>query len=534
MNRPQRVLLALLSAAAFAAGAAPRAHALSVELRNIFNDELFPKIDFENANPREPYHVAKQYLKIGYPEVIKQEVRIYSNRATPVTSTVSVRPALFFPPPPPSGTGEEVMPLFWLETSSPVPNGPSLSAQTEPQWRRMIDISDKSFNLKKPLSRLAIFPTNESFVYLGTKLSTNAPAGTYDTSLIIEIVSQFQDAKAPSIQPPACEKIPLTSRVRFSALIEDDFDVTQATFHYRLKGAADFASAPMQLKQKADNPFQWNAVALVDAEQLQLGIYEYYYECSDGSFRSFYGSPAVPKELELISEFTEVAEPMSNDGGKLIASDCALQSGAPDLTFPAGSLPVNVMITVKKLKSSSLPPMDGRSAVTAYEFGPHGLNFNQPVPLTFSYVDDNQDGMVDESGVNETDLKIFYFDGIEWKNVGGTVDSAANKVSANITHFSVYGVFPAGLLSAGQVRPGVKIITPNGDGVNDFAQFGLSGEFEIKIIDITGRRVRLLSNNNVWDGRNDSGGIVESGVYVYQVSTRELSEKVTGTIGVAR
>ena len=200
----------------------------------------------------------------------------------------------------------------------------------------------------------------------------------------------------------------------------------------------------------------------------------------------------------------------------------------------AGSLPVNVMITVKKLKSATLPPLEGRGAIMAYEFGPHGLTFDRPVPLTFSYVDDNQDGLIDGSGINEAELKIFYFDGIEWKNVGGTVDPGANKVTANISHFSIYGVFPAGALSAGQVRPSVKIITPNGDGINDFAQFGLSGNFEIKIVDINGRQIRKLDNHNVWDGRKDNGEPVESGVYVYQVSTQDLSEKVTGTIGVAR
>ncbi len=525
--------------AAFVAGLAGSLSALSVELRNISNDQLFSKIDFEKANPGVPYHTARQYLKIEYPEVIKQEVRIFSNRTviapstTAAPSTGELRPILFFPPPP-AGGGEDLFPLYWFEASSTVASGPDFSASNEPLWHRMIDLSDRSFNQKKPLSRLAVFPTNASYVYLGMKLSTNAPAGTYDTNLIIEIVSQFRDVKAPEIRAPACEKIPLTAMVRFTATMEDDFDVKEATFHYRLKGGADFTSAPMQLRQKVDNPFQWNAIALVQAEQLQLGLYEYYYECSDGNFRAYYGSPAVPKELELISEFAEMAKSVSNEGGKFVTSDCALQSGAPDLTFPVGSLPLNIMITVQKIRAQTLPQVEGQNAVSAYEFGPSGLTFDRPVPLTFSFVDDNQDGLLDGTGINETDLRIYWFDGINWRNMGGTVNPEDNKVTVNISHFSVYALFPAGPLTPSAVRPLEKIITPNGDGINDFAQFGLTGEFEVKIVDIGGRLVRKLNNVNTWDGRKDNGEMAESGVYVYQVTSSQLVDKVTGTLAVAR
>jgi len=40
---------------------------------------------------------------------------------------------------------------------------------------------------------------------------------------------------------------------------------------------------------------------------------------------------------------------------------------------------------------------------------------------------------------------------------------------------------------------------------------------EIKIFDITGRKIRSVSaGTGKWDGKDDGGTIVESGVYIYQ------------------
>ena len=89
-------------------------------------------------------------------------------------------------------------------------------------------------------------------------------------------------------------------------------------------------------------------------------------------------------------------------------------------------------------------------------------------------------------------------------------------------------------LDAADIRPLQRIITPNGDGVNDTVTFnGLADQESVKIYDIRGRRMRTLTGPKwVWDGRTDEGGIVESGVYIYQYMSQ--GQRVSGVIAVAK
>jgi flagellar hook assembly protein FlgD len=69
--------------------------------------------------------------------------------------------------------------------------------------------------------------------------------------------------------------------------------------------------------------------------------------------------------------------------------------------------------------------------------------------------------------------------------------------------------------------------------VNDLANFGgTASGAKIEIYDVTGRRVRTVVDQNVWDGRDDGGEVVESGVYVYQAEIE--GQKISGVITVAK
>lgn len=85
---------------------------------------------------------------------------------------------------------------------------------------------------------------------------------------------------------------------------------------------------------------------------------------------------------------------------------------------------------------------------------------------------------------------------------------------------------------AQDVRPKQATVTPNGDGFNDSAVFGITGSFEIKVFNIKGKLVRTLQNINVWDGRDDNGDLAESGVYAYKVKAPGVN--VSGMLAVAR
>jgi hypothetical protein len=142
-------------------------------------------------------------------------------------------------------------------------------------------------------------------------------------------------------------------------------------------------------------------------------------------------------------------------------------------------------------------------------------------------------------------LAMFWSNGVKWIKVGGSVDVAAQKVSFRSARMGMYQIKEATLtgdLTLIQVYP--RIITPNGDGLNDEAifQFGegsLSGKtLSGEIFDVTGQKIATLKpgpdpeSTLKWDGKSDGGQVVPSGIYIYQLSV--AGQRVNGTLVVAR
>ncbi len=178
----------------------------------------------------------------------------------------------------------------------------------------------------------------------------------------------------------------------------------------------------------------------------------------------------------------------------------------------------------------------GPSPVVAYEFDAPLHRFAKPIKISLLYPDvDALQGQVDGTNIKEDSLKVFWWDGYEWRLMGGVVNPEFNTVTTLTNHFSLFALFPASHLSSAAFRPNEKIITPNSDGQHDVAVFGgLSGDFKLEIYDVTGKRVRSISQMPEWDGRDDDGKIVENGVYVYQYKPSNTSEFISGMIGVAQ
>ena len=111
----------------------------------------------------------------------------------------------------------------------------------------------------------------------------------------------------------------------------------------------------------------------------------------------------------------------------------------------------------------------------------------------------------------------------------------------------------AGLLTRVAVFP--NPFTPNGDGLNDVARFQFQlhevsspRKLRVRLYDLSGRLVRQLDQQSairglfgkraedpVWDGRDEGGGRVAPGIYLYRISldTDERAVEKLGTISVA-
>jgi hypothetical protein len=265
----------------------------------------------------------------------------------------------------------------------------------------------------------------------------------------------------------------------------------------------------------------------------------YYPFAATANTTDFDGSPySVNVDLTTTGTITAAAQ-----------SSVPVRDGNPEdgemlLTAPKGAVGSNLNVTITQEDSTAThpaPPMslsDRPAAV--FNFGPNGTKFAKTLDLTMVYFDTNNDNIVDTITdadgavtIDPADLRLFYWDGFNWRLAAKpTVNLDNHTVACKIDHFSNYALFPVASLSPEDYRPKMKIITPNGDAKNDDADFNSLTE-EIKIYDIAGKKIRSVASGvGKWDGKDDDGSVVESGVYIYQFKVD--GTLVSGCIAVAK
>lgn len=251
-------------------------------------------------------------------------------------------------------------------------------------------------------------------------------------------------------------------------------------------------------------------------------------------------NPGVESAIMLSTEGelarTEIVQEIGAAGGE------AEDSTTIRMVIPPGALGKSIKLEIQELRGGEAPQRKGKGVsetpILAFRFGPEGTIFKKPVTVKFFYPDFDDDGIVDNLGINAGDLRIYYWNGFRWDPIGGKVDLADKSLSAEIQHFSVYGVFEGAKEAISSYTPLQKIITPaKKDGKNDFITFpGLQGSYTIDIFDVTGARVVRLENKNIWYGLDEDGILVESGPYIYRYRVDVNNEKklITGVVVVAK
>jgi|GEM_PF-2856636 len=181
-----------------------------------------------------------------------------------------------------------------------------------------------------------------------------------------------------------------------------------------------------------------------------------------------------------------------------------------------------------------------KAAARAVEFTIEGhvgqFNFNKPVTITIPYPEDV---------VDETALTIKEWDpaGEMWNPIELVetivVDKAANVISAQVNHFTIYGAvesdvptiaeengLPGGFsLAANYPNPfnpstTISFSTPELSNVN-ITIFNMLGQHVVTLTD----GVKPAGTYSiVWNGRNEAGMAVTSGIYFYRLETGNFSE----------
>ena len=324
--------------------------------------------------------------------------------------------------------------------------------------------------------------------------------------------------------------------------------VARVLLHYRQKGRVDYVTAT------GGNAFtpvpsgrrNYTGRAVIPGNVLAGGGVEYYIEAFDLSNRpSYAGTPAAPLFSQLAGQDLIAAGTFVGDlgaaGGVLNLPDGFVDDGNTSIQVNSGLLPQTYSFTITqkdKTNPSQVPTGTGQAtgrAAVAYQFGGGPVPLPGMVRVTLLYADvDSTPGMVDGTSIDETHLRLFYWDGVAWRLVGGSVNPELDTVTAMVPRLGLYALFEITDFSSKIYAPEERVFTPNGDGINDKLMFdGLSGDFEIKIFDEAGHLIRVLREPE-WDGRDTSGRTVDNGLYVYQYVSELGSEWVSGVVAVAK
>ena len=311
---------------------------------------------------------------------------------------------------------------------------------------------------------------------------------------------------------------------------------TNCTLHYRIKGNTNYLTtnfAPL-ISSVVTNNYRGEAV-IPSAYVTVMGL-EYYITAKGPvnfwSFRSNNSPQVIPFVESESLIYTR------NGSHSLVLKDGNPYDGTTSLSINNYSENINIVFKELIHKEADFPKnnfqnVQSSAPVMLFEIQPVGSVLPDSAELNLLYLDVDKNGKEDTLGVQEQLLKIFWFDGLEWRYAGGDVDPVAKTIRAPIYRFGTFGIFPVSGIDQSAFKPSEKIITPNGDGINDTLLFsGLTGTYEIKIVDITGRLVRVITDVPYWDGKDMNGNNAHGGVYVYML--KQNGKIIKGTVVIAR
>jgi hypothetical protein len=182
----------------------------------------------------------------------------------------------------------------------------------------------------------------------------------------------------------------------------------------------------------------------------------------------------------------------------------------------------------------------------SHDFRPDGLIFHKPVTITLTYNVSDLD--IDQDGINdfqEDQLVVFLLDGNVWiKIIPLNIDLVNHTVTFVTNHFSVYALGNDKAIDEFKMYWTQNPFRPE-EGTTAVFELTQSSTISLKIYDISGNLVRILaddeevsgSTNRRWDGFNDFGRYVGSGIYIYIFEYEDITGKkkvIKKPIGVVK
>jgi len=214
------------------------------------------------------------------------------------------------------------------------------------------------------------------------------------------------------------------------------------------------------------------------------------------------------------------------------------ESGAVlSVTLPAGAVAA-ASATLKAVSNPSGAPAAESALLCA------GQNFeltlengqtqlNEPAALVLQYPDADDNGYVDGTEIRADRLGLYYYDttGAKWARLAGSaLNSGAKSVTAQTSHFSLFGLFAPAAANLSNVLVYPVPYVPNDGNADNGKPYSatdpdsgilfdnLTQAVKIEVYTLSGELVWKRATDSSggklrWDGRNAGGREVASGGY---------------------
>lgn len=294
---------------------------------------------------------------------------------------------------------------------------------------------------------------------------------------------------------------------------------------------SDGVSVPLVLSYLADST--WTASGYIESYS-STGTASFHFTAADLAGNS-------GASITSGATFTIDTAVSGVSGGSLSNSD------GNAVTLPAGAFAGDLFVSISTVPEGAVSAADAASPESKRVFSSDLVrsftamdgawapvtSFSAPLTITMPYPDANDDGRIDMDLMKESAAWIYYLDPSagRWTPVPGVVrNAAANTLSAEVSHFSVYSVRAAGS-AASDIRSLRAYPNPCDFRASSYLTVdGLPPDAEgarLFIYNEAGELVRSLARGdgidslNVisWDGRLKDGAKAASGLYIYLLKT---------------
>jgi fibronectin type 3 domain-containing protein len=224
--------------------------------------------------------------------------------------------------------------------------------------------------------------------------------------------------------------------------------VASVLFQYRVAGTVPWLTIPSRMPAKFPNPDSgkpwfvlWDISALADQNYDIRALVT----CTNTQTDPTPGYTTVT--VDQANADITCNDGTVSSGIHLIAPSTTVKGdsdsgGTTTLSLPANALDSDTTVVITNVAGTPPSGFQGVGIYRDISFGnsQHLLGNGKKAILEVSYQDDNNDGIVDGTGVRAVELQLCDYDGSAWTCFDSTVDTVNKKVRAQTGKFSTYGL----------------------------------------------------------------------------------------------